>query len=238
MNLPHQRGRAALVTCLDAVILVTASVAAAIAFGGGGRFTIAGTRIVMVSVGNPLAIAAGAALLRALVGWRLPPFPAGIDKRLSTALAAERERIARPAPVPRAFPWYAAGVALVALMAVAPHVLHPRSVPDPGDPLFSAWRLAVFEHQLTHDPRHLFDGNTFYPAHWTLTYSDATVLQGIVAAPFIAAGVDPLLVSNWLFLAAFPLSALTFFYSSWRLTSDLRAGFVAGILVALYPSHT
>jgi hypothetical protein len=117
-------------------------------------------------------------------------------------------------------------------------LLHLRSIPDPGDPIFSAWRLARFAHQLTHDPRHLFDGNIFYPERWTLTYSDATILEGLVATPFLLAGADPLIVSNVLFLAAFPLCALAFFYAAWRLTGDVRAAFVSGVLGALYPFHT
>ena len=69
-------------------------------------------------------------------------------------------------------------------------------VPDPGDPVFSAWRLAAFAHQLINEPTRLFDGNIYYPTRYTLTYSDPTVLQAVAAFPFIAAGADPLMVSN------------------------------------------
>ena len=55
---------------------------------------------------------------------------------------------------------------------------HPRMVPDYGDPLFSAWRIARLAHQLVTDPRHLFDGNIFYPLPLTLTYSDCDVPAG------------------------------------------------------------
>jgi hypothetical protein len=125
----------------------------------------------------------------------------------------------------------------LSLVWIVPHLLHLRQVPDRGDPIFSAWRLARFAHQLATDPAHLFDGNIFYPRPWTLAYSDATVLQGLIAAPFIRAGVDPLLVSNTLFLAAFPLCALAFFYSSWRLTRNEIAATIAGLLGAWYPFH-
>ena len=81
---------------------------------------------------------------------------------------------------------------------------NPRMVPDAGDPLFSAWRIARLAHQLATDPRHLFDGNQFYPLPLTLTYSDATFLQGLLGAPFILAGADPLVVANALTLLAFP----------------------------------
>ena len=75
------------------------------------------------------------------------------------------------------------------------------------------------------------------PSRYTLTYSDATLLEGLVGTPFIAAGVDALVVSNVIFLAAFPICGLAFFYTGWRLTADLRAAFVSGLLGALYPFH-
>ncbi len=118
-----------------------------------------------------------------------------------------------------------------------PHAAHLRQVPDRGDPAFSAWRLARFAHQLRHDPAHLFDGNIFYPRPYTLAYSDATLLEGAVAAPFIWAGVEPLLVANGLFLIAFPLCGLAFFHAGWRLTGNPMAGTVTGVLGAWYPFH-
>lgn len=103
--------------------------------------------------------------------------------------------------------------------------------------MFSAWRIARLSRQITHDPRHLFDGNIFYPRRWTLAYSDATLLEGALAAPFLAAGANPLLVANALFLIAFPLCGLAFFWAGWRLTGDSGAALVAGLLGAWYPFH-
>jgi hypothetical protein len=114
-------------------------------------------------------------------------------------------------------------------------VANLRAVPDVGDPVFSAWRLARVAHQLAHDPRHLFDGNIFHPTADTLAYSDATLLQGAIAAPFILAGADPLAVSNAIIVLGFPFSALAFFYFGWRLTHDARAACVIGILGSTGP---
>jgi hypothetical protein len=118
-----------------------------------------------------------------------------------------------------------------------PQVLNLRQIPDRGDPIFSAWRLARVAHQLRTDPTHLYDGNIFYPRRWTLAYSDATLLQGVLGAPFILAGVEPLLVANTLLVLAFPLCALAFFYSGWRLTGSAPAGLVAGVFGAWHPFH-
>ncbi len=139
--------------------------------------------------------------------------------------------------MPREGRYYAAALVVASLVWLTPHLLHIRRVPDAGDPLFSAWRIARSRASAHARPAHLFDGNTFYPERYTLTYSDATLLEGLVGTPFIVAGVDALVVSNVIFLAAFPICGLAFFYTGWRLTADLRAAFVSGLLGALYPFH-
>ena len=69
----------------------------------------------------------------------------------------------------RVTPVRAAALTVVLSLAwILPHLAHPRKVPDRGDPVFSAWRLASLAHQLAGDPRHLFDGNIFFPRQWTL----------------------------------------------------------------------
>ena len=95
-------------------------------------------------------------------------------------------------PISREVVCYAFLSVLASTVWLWPHLLHFRQVPDRGDPIFSAWRLARFAHQLTTDPAHLLDGNIFYPLPLTLTYSDATILQGILATPLLWLNVEPL----------------------------------------------
>lgn len=132
---------------------------------------------------------------------------------------------------------YAILTVLASTLWLWPHLVHFRQVPDRGDPIFSAWRLARFAHQLASDPAHLLDGNIFYPLPLTLTYSDATILQGIAGTPLLWLGVEPLVVANALFFLAFPACGIAFFYTSWRLTADPRAALIAGVLGAWYPFH-
>jgi hypothetical protein len=132
---------------------------------------------------------------------------------------------------------YALATVLGSTVWLWPHLIHFRDVPDRGDPIFSAWRLARFAHQLINDPRHLFDGNIFYPRPLTLTYSDPTALQGLLATPLIAAGADPLVVANLLFFVAFPACGAAFFYAAWRLTGDPQSASIGGLLGAWYPFH-
>lgn len=233
---PRPRARTFLVTLLDIGLIVSASAAIVIVLGGRTRVDLAGVRITLRAATNVVVSTAALALLRLWLGRGLRPLPAvrGSD---DTLLEAERQRLAAPAAASRAVWIYAAATLLGSLIWIAPHLLHPRMVPDAGDPIFSAWRVARLAHQLTHDPRHLFDGNIFYPLPMTLTYSDATILEGLLGSPFILAGVDPLLVANGLTLLAFPACGLAFFFAAWRMTGAPDAAFIAGLLGAWYPFH-
>ena len=222
---------------LDVLVAILAGIGLLMALGAHTRVTIGHTVISAASAWRPFVAAAVLLALRLALRPRLRLLPSLVDPALQARLEAEHRWLAEPAAMPRAARFYAGGVIIVSLLWFIPHLTHIRRVPDAGDPLFSAWRVARVAHQLTHDPLHLFDGNIFYPEAYTLTYSDATFLEGVVATPFIVAGLDPLVVANAIFLSAFPLCGLAFFYSGWRLTADLRAGFVAGVLGALYPFH-
>jgi hypothetical protein len=228
--------RAFWVTLLDAALIISASAAVVILLGGRGRIDIGGMRISLRAATNLLMFSAGFAALRLWLGQGLRPLPA-LGRADGSYLEAERARFAAPQAAGRAVWFYAAATLLGSLVWILPHLRHPRMVPDAGDPVFSAWRIARLAHQLVTDPRHLFDGNIFYPLPLTLTYSDATALEGLLGAPFVLAGADPLLVANVLTLLAFPACGLAFFYTVWRLTGEPDAAFLAGLVGAWYPFH-
>jgi hypothetical protein len=233
---PLRPTRAFLITVLDAALIISASAALVILLGGRARFDIGGMRVTLRAATNLLLFAAAFGALRLWLGRWQPLLPA-IPRPVDTPFETERARLAAPAPATRAVWLYAAAVLLGSLVWIAPHILHPRMIPDPGDPLFSAWRIARLTHQLATDPAHLFDGNIYHPRPLTLTYSDATVLEGLLGAPFILAGADPLVVSNALMLLAFPACGLAFFYAAWRLTGEPDAALIAGLIGAWYPFH-
>jgi hypothetical protein len=224
------------VTAIDFGLLVCGAAAIVIALGGRGRFLLGDVTITVRSPVNALVGAVAFAVLRLAFGGGLRPLPA-LPVPAPEPILAERERFASDPGWSWRVRAYAAAAVLGSLVWIAPHLAHIRDVPDAGDPLFSAWRIARFAHQLATDPRHLFDGNIFYPRPLTLTYSDAVVLEGIVGAPFVLAGVDPLVVSNALTLLAFPACGLAFFYAGWRLTGDPQAALIAALLGAWYPFH-
>ena len=125
-----------------------------------------------------------------------------------------------------------AAIALLTALTVIitwPVALHLGTrVPGHDDPLFSIWRLAWIAHALPHDPRHLFDANIFYPHLRTLAYSDAMLFEGIVAAPLLWAGINPVLVYNLMFFAGIVSSGAGMFVLVRYLTGDIGAALVVG----------
>jgi hypothetical protein len=103
------------------------------------------------------------------------------------------------------------------------------------DPLFSIWRLSWVAHALSSGDANLFDGNIFYPHRRTLAYSDAMLLQSVVAAPFLWAQVNPVLVYNLLLLAGIVCSGLGMFVLARYLTNDEDTALVSAAVFTLVP---
>lgn len=135
-------------------------------------------------------------------------------------------------------PLWSALALLVALTVLLtwPQALHlGTKVAAHDDPLFSIWRLAWVEHALSADPRHLFDANIFYPHVRTLAYSDAMLLEALLAAPWLWANVNPVLVYNVLLLAGIVSSGLGMFVLARHLTGDPDAALVSAVVFTLVP---
>ena len=124
---------------------------------------------------------------------------------------------------------------LTAIMTY-PQILHmPDGVHDDGDPLLNAWALAWVAHQLPRAPAHLFDANTFYPERNTLAYSETMIVPALIVAPLHWLGVGPILVHNLIFLSGFALSGVGLALLVRRLTGNMGAAILAGIVFAFPP---
>jgi len=111
-----------------------------------------------------------------------------------------------------------------------PQAAHLRThVPPYDDSLLSIWRISWIAHALS-TPAPLVDANIFYPELRTLAYTDAVLLQGLIAAPFIRSGASPVLVYNLLILGSIALSGAAMCLLAQRLTRSLAAGLVAGTI--------
>jgi hypothetical protein len=130
-------------------------------------------------------------------------------------------------------------VSLAAFVALA--VLHTWPLAaDPGhfartdnaDASLNIWAVSWVGTHLFTDPAHVFDANIFYPERRTLAYSEAMLLQGVVAAPVLALGGSPVLAFNVALLAGFVLTGWAFCLLVQRWTGSWAAGFVSGSLAA------
>ena len=148
-------------------------------------------------------------------------------------------RAHRPSELrPLGLPFLRATVVLAVMTAIVtwPQVLHLNdAVFAHHDPFFSMWRLSWIAHALRTDPRHLFDANIFFPELRTLAYSDATMLQGLLAAPFLWAGSSQVLVYNVLLMIGMLTSGLGMFVLTRYLTRNDDAALVAAVVFTLVP---
>jgi hypothetical protein len=103
---------------------------------------------------------------------------------------------------------------------------------DNGDAVLNMWTVAWVGHELPRDPLHLFNANIFYPERLTLAYSEAMIVQGLMAVPVIAGGGSPVLAYNLALLVGFALTGWAFCLLLHRWTGSWGAGYVAGSLAA------
>lgn len=113
------------------------------------------------------------------------------------------------------------------MLTVATHGHH--------DALFSMWRLSWIAHALATPGTSLFDAPIFVPVGGTLAFSDAVLLQGVLAWPWLALGVPALTVYNVLLLGGMWASACATFVLARHLTGSSAAGLVAGVIFGFAP---
>jgi hypothetical protein len=122
------------------------------------------------------------------------------------------------------------------LLLTWPQGLHlGTKVAAHADPFLSIWRLEWIAHALPRDARHLFDGNIFHPHVRTLAYSDATLVEGFLAAPFLWAHANPVLVYNVLLLLGIVSSGIGMFVLVRHLTGNPDAALVSAAIFTLVP---
>jgi hypothetical protein len=207
---------------------------------GGFRLRIGELRLSVRSPERLLLWAMLLVLARRFFGPRRQIWKA-VTTSATTALPSGEARLFAPRGQRRAtaavLELAAIGTFCAALTAAVtwPQIARTDHAPDLGDPLFNVWRVSWVAHQLPRDPLHLFDGNIFHPELRTLTYSDATLVSGLIASPMIWAGVHPLTAYTLTFLAGFVLSGVAMYYLVRALTGSRPAGMVAAALFAVYP---
>jgi hypothetical protein len=143
-----------------------------------------------------------------------------------------------PAPAASRHPIAGASALVIALTVILtwPQVLYlGTSVAAHNDPYLSIWRLSWIAHVLPRHPQQLVDGNIFSPHVRTLAYSDATLLEGLIALPWLWAHANPVLVYNVLLLAGIALSGIAMFVLARHLTGNNDAALVSAAVFTLLP---
>jgi hypothetical protein len=132
-------------------------------------------------------------------------------------------------------------VALVVLSCLAAAVTWPMGAhladraAQHGDVYFNMWRMEWVAHAMRTPSARLFDGNIFYPERRTLAYSDAMLVEGVIAAPLYWLHVRPVLVHNVMMLGGMVLSGLAMFVLVQHLTASRGAALIAATVFAFAP---
>jgi hypothetical protein len=103
------------------------------------------------------------------------------------------------------------------------------------DVYFNIWRLAWVQHALATSPANLFNANQFHPEQNVLAYSDAMLVEALIAAPLFAAGLRPVLIHNLMLLGAIAASGVAMFTLARYLSRSTTGAIIAGIVFAFAP---
>jgi hypothetical protein len=125
--------------------------------------------------------------------------------------------------------------ALTAVMTWPQALVLKTHAADHQDVFFNLWRLGWVAHAVSTSPADLFNANIFHPEPGVLAYSDAILVQGLLAAPLLWAGAPPVLVHNILLLGAIVASAVGIFVLARHITGKAAPALVAGAIFAFAP---
>ena len=126
-------------------------------------------------------------------------------------------------------------VLLTAVMTWPQAIVLKTHALDHQDVFFNLWRLRWVAHALSTSPANLFNANIFHPEPGVLAYSDAMLVQGVLAAPILWAGVPPVLVHNLFLLGAIVASAVGAYVLARHITGSAAGGVMAGVIFAFAP---
>ncbi|HVE70798.1 MAG TPA: hypothetical protein VNI54_05465 [Thermoanaerobaculia bacterium] len=100
------------------------------------------------------------------------------------------------------------------------------AVPDLGDPLLNAWIVDWVCHALAHAPLSLFDGPMYWPARFSIAFSENMTGIALSVLPFHLAGLDAVTVYNIALLLGFAFSG----YGAWVLARMVTGNDVAALI--------
>ncbi len=136
-------------------------------------------------------------------------------------------------------PKHAAAAVLFAVLAIfMTWPLLPnlnRAVAYPGDPYINTWILDWDYHATFHQPGRLFQANIFYPAKYSLAFSENLYGIAVVLFPLRAVGVPPLTAYNVAMLLGFAMCGFFAYRLTREVTGGVAGAIAAGIFYAFVP---
>ena len=126
-----------------------------------------------------------------------------------------------------------AALAIFMTWPLFPNLGH--AVAYPGDPYINTWILDWDWHATFHQPGHLFQANIFYPAKYSLAFSENLYGIAIVLFPLRAVGVPPLAAYNIAMLLGYAMCGFFAYLLAREVTGSVPGAIAAGIFYAFVP---
>jgi hypothetical protein len=109
-----------------------------------------------------------------------------------------------------------------------------RAVSDPGDPYIVIWFLDWDWWATFHAPLSLFHANSFYPAQYSLAFSENLYGVAMLLFPLRLFGVGAISAYNIALLAGFAFSGFGAYVLGRRLTGSLPGSWIAGVAAGVF----
>jgi hypothetical protein len=126
-----------------------------------------------------------------------------------------------------------AGLSIFMTWPLLPNI--NRAVAYPGDPYINTWVLDWDWHATFHQPGRLFQANIFYPAKYSLAFSENLYGIAVVLFPLRAVGVTPLTAYNVAMLLGYALCGFAAYLLAYEITGSVWGAIAAGIFYAFLP---
>lgn len=110
-----------------------------------------------------------------------------------------------------------------------------RAVAYPGDPYINTWVLDWDWYATFHQAGHLFQANIFYPARYSLAFSENLYGIAIVLFPLRAFGVSPLTAYNAAMLLGYAFCGFAAYLLAFEVAGSVWGAIAAGIFYAFLP---
>ncbi len=120
-----------------------------------------------------------------------------------------------------------------------PLAFHPSSLGrlDNGDAQLNAWAISWVGHQVLHNPRELFQANTFYPLPNSLAFSEHLFVPGLMGLPVLLASDDLVFTYNMVLLVSIFVSAAGMYILVASLTGNRTAALLSGLFFSFASSR-